>query len=63
MPNPKGTPENLQPLSTDRDEPLTETYTLRVSESMKESIKAQDNPQEFCRGAIQNALDKLDTTD
>ncbi|RAM50336.1 MAG: hypothetical protein C6Y22_17180 [Hapalosiphonaceae cyanobacterium JJU2] len=34
MPNPKGKPENLQPLSTDREEPLTKTLTIRVSESM-----------------------------
>ncbi|MBW4614439.1 MAG: hypothetical protein KME21_14435 [Desmonostoc vinosum HA7617-LM4] len=58
MPNPKGNPENLQPMKSDREEPLTEQVNLRVSKRMKEEIQQQDNPPEFCREAIQKALDE-----
>jgi len=58
MPNPKGNPDNLNPYETDRDEPLTANLSFRVSESMKEAVKAQDDPPEFCRQAIQEKLDK-----
>ncbi|BAZ32809.1 hypothetical protein NIES4074_53160 [Cylindrospermum sp. NIES-4074] len=57
MPNPKGTPENLQPFTTDRDEPLSEKLTVRITKSMDAEIKSQDNPPEFVREAIQKALD------
>lgn len=57
MPNPKGTPENLQPFTTDRDEPLSEKLTVRITKSMDTEIKSQDNPPEFVREAIQKALD------
>ena len=58
MPNPKGKPENLQPMKSEREEPLTEQVNLRVSKSMKEEIQNQDDPPEFCREAIQKALDE-----
>ncbi|MEA5514060.1 hypothetical protein [Nodularia sp. UHCC 0506] len=58
MPNPKGKPENLKPYETDRDEPLTANLSFRVSEAMKEAVKSKDDPPEFCRRAIQEALDK-----
>jgi hypothetical protein len=58
MPNPKGTPENLQPMKSEREEPLTEQVNLRVSKSMKEGIQQQDDPPQFCRDAIQKALDE-----
>ncbi|MFB2773316.1 hypothetical protein ACE1AT_29195 [Pelatocladus sp. BLCC-F211] len=58
MPNPKGKPENLQPLSTDREEALTKTLTIRVSESMYTEVKAKDNSAEYCREAIQEKLDR-----
>ncbi|RCJ25175.1 hypothetical protein A6770_27935 [Nostoc minutum NIES-26] len=58
MPNPKGNPDNLNPYETDRDEPLTANLSFRVSESMKEAVKAQDDPPEFCRQAIQEKLDR-----
>jgi hypothetical protein len=58
MPNPKGTPENLQPFSTDREEKLTEQLNIRVSEKMKEEVKKQNDPNEFVREAIKEKLEK-----
>jgi len=63
MPNPKGKPENLQPMKSEREEPLTEQVNLRVSKSMKEKIQKKENPPEFCREAIQKALDEDTTSD
>ncbi|MEH2407414.1 hypothetical protein [Nostoc sp.] len=57
MPNPKGTPENLEPGQRKGQEPLTANLSFRVSELMKEAVKAKDDPPEFCRQAIQKALD------
>ncbi|MEC4818259.1 MAG: hypothetical protein SAK29_34050 [Scytonema sp. PMC 1069.18] len=62
MPNPKGKPENLKPFQTDRDEPLTERIAIRVSKSMAERIKAIDNYPDFCRQALQKALDELEAS-
>lgn len=59
MPNPRGNPDNLQPLTTNRDEPLTEKITVRISKSMKEELHKQDDPPEFVRQAIRKALDEL----
>ncbi|MEH2320111.1 hypothetical protein [Nostoc sp.] len=58
MPNPKGNPQNLEPIKSSRDEQLTEQLNFRVTKDMKEEVKAQDNPPEFCRDAIQKALDE-----
>jgi hypothetical protein len=58
MPNPRGTPENLEPGTRKGDEPLTEQVNLRVSKSMKEGIQQQDDPPQFCRDAIQEKLDR-----
>ncbi|MEH2058111.1 MAG: hypothetical protein V7K97_18515 [Nostoc sp.] len=58
MPNPKGNSDNLNPYETDREEPLTANLSFRVSEKMKEEVKAQDDPPEFCREAIQEKLDR-----
>ncbi|MBD2410339.1 hypothetical protein FACHB389_01650 [Nostoc calcicola FACHB-389] len=58
MPNPKGNPDNLNPYETDREEPLTANLSFRVSERMKEEVKAQEDPPEFCRQAIQEKLDR-----
>jgi hypothetical protein len=63
MPNPKGKPENLQPMKSEREEPLTEQVNLRVSKSMKEKIQQQQDPPEFCRQAIQKALDEQQKSD
>ncbi len=58
MPNPKGTPENLKPFKSDRDEPLTEKINLRIPKSMKDDLNKVDNYPEFCRQAIRKALDE-----
>lgn len=58
MPNPKGNPENLKPYTTDRQEPLTEKINLRITKSMKEELQQIENAPEFCRQAIQKALDE-----
>ncbi|MEH2058981.1 MAG: hypothetical protein V7K97_23060 [Nostoc sp.] len=58
MPNPKGTPENLKPIKSQREEPLTEKMNIRMTKEMKEEVKAQDDPPEFCREAIQEKLDR-----
>ncbi|MDZ8033979.1 hypothetical protein [Nostoc sp. DedSLP04] len=58
MPNPKGNPQNFEPIKSDREEPLDGKLTIRVTKSMEEEVKAQDNPPEFCRKAIQKALDE-----
>ncbi|QLE54819.1 hypothetical protein [Nostoc sp. TCL26-01] len=60
MPNPKGKPENFNnPPSKD----LTETVTFRTTKEMKDAIKSQDNPGQFCRDAIQEKLDKSTSSD
>ncbi|MDZ7958916.1 MAG: hypothetical protein RMY34_13710 [Aulosira sp. DedQUE10] len=58
MPNPKGNPENFEPIKSERDNPLTEYLHLRITKEMKEEVKSKDDPPEFCRRAIQEALDK-----
>ncbi|WP_375504655.1 hypothetical protein [uncultured Nostoc sp.] len=54
----KGNPENLRPFTTDREESLTERLNLRVTKTMKEKLSIKDDPPEFCRRAIQKALDE-----
>jgi hypothetical protein len=54
----KGRPENLKPFTTDREESLTERLNLRITKTMKEEVQQQEDPPEFCRSAIQEALDK-----
>lgn len=52
----KGKPENFgNPEGRD----LTEQLNFRVTKEMKEAVKAQEDPPEFCRRAIQKALDEL----
>ncbi|MBW4674515.1 MAG: hypothetical protein KME52_10975 [Desmonostoc geniculatum HA4340-LM1] len=55
MPNPKGNPENFGNQSSRE---LTDSLSFRVTKEMKEEVKAKDDPPEFCRRAIQEALDK-----
>ncbi|KOP25022.1 hypothetical protein AMR41_16480 [Hapalosiphon sp. MRB220] len=40
------------------EKPLTKTLSIRVSESTYQEVKSKDNPGEFCRQAIQKALDE-----
>ncbi|MBH8563325.1 hypothetical protein I8748_14210 [Nostoc sp. CENA67] len=58
MPNPKGKPENLERIQPKGEEPMTEQISFRATKSMKEEVKAHDDPAEFCRRAIQEALDR-----
>lgn len=58
MPNPKGNPQNLKPAPSDREIKLTEQLNFRVTQEMKQEVKAQEDPPEFCRQAIQKALDE-----
>lgn len=57
----QGKPENF---NNPESQGLTEQLNIKVTPQMKEEVKAQDNPAQFCRDAIQRALDeqkKLDT--
>ncbi|WP_373525693.1 hypothetical protein [Nostoc sp.] len=58
MPNPKGNPQNLQPIKSNREESLTERINLRITKTMKEELSTKDDPPEFCRRAIEEALNK-----
>ena len=58
MPNPKGNPQNFEPAQAKGDKPLTDQLSFRVSKEMKEEVKAKDDPPEFCRQAIQKALNE-----
>ncbi len=58
MPNPKGNPQNFEPAQPKGEEPMTTSISFRCTESMKEAVKAQDDPAQFCRDAIQEKLDR-----
>ncbi|BAZ32881.1 hypothetical protein NIES4074_53880 [Cylindrospermum sp. NIES-4074] len=59
MPNPKGNPDSLKPFTTDRDEPLTEPLSLKITKSMSDDLKSLgDEKNDFVREAIQEKLDK-----
>ena len=60
MPNPKGRPENLKPLTTNRPEPLTAKLTVRLPQSMMDKLKTVENYPEFVRQCIQEGLDKIE---
>lgn len=51
----KGNPENF---NNPESQGLTEQLNIKVTPEMKEAVKAQDNPAQFCRDAIQEKLDK-----
>ncbi|WP_026732492.1 hypothetical protein [Fischerella sp. PCC 9605] len=64
MPNPHGNPEiKKYGFKTDRKESLSAKLTLRIPQSMLDKIKAIDNYPDFCRQALQKALDELDQLD
>jgi hypothetical protein len=51
----KGKPENFEnPPSKE----LTDQLSFRVTKEMKQEVKSQDDPPQFCRDAIQKALDE-----
>jgi len=51
----KGKPENF---GNQPSKDLSEQLSFRVTKEMKEQVKAQDDPPQFCRDAIQRALDE-----
>lgn len=51
----KGKPENF---GNQPSKELTEQLNFRVTKEMKEEVKAKDDPPEFCRQAIQKALNE-----
>lgn len=57
-PMPKGNPNPKCRFTTTRDEPLTEQFPIRVTKSMMELLKIQDDPREYVRQAIQEKLDR-----
>ncbi|MBW4569890.1 hypothetical protein [Tolypothrix sp. VBCCA 56010] len=63
MPNPKGNPDNLQPFTTTRDEPLKAQLTIRIPESVMARLKTIDDYREFCRQAIYKALSELESSE
>ena len=54
MPNPNPSPETR--FKTNRSEPLSSKVTVRVTDSMLEQLKKQDNYREFIRQAIAEKL-------
>ncbi len=50
----------LTRFTTEREEPLREQLTLRVSASMKKKIKGRENWQEFVRETLDKALAELE---
>jgi hypothetical protein len=59
---PGGNPDlaNFQ-FTTDRDEPLSEKITIRISPSMLRHLQGLDNYREFCRKAIAEKLEQMET--
>ncbi|MEH2232016.1 MAG: hypothetical protein V7K71_20730 [Nostoc sp.] len=55
MPDRKGKPENF---GNQPSKELTDQLSFRVTKEMKEEVKAKDDPPEFCRQAIQKALNE-----
>jgi hypothetical protein len=51
----KGKPENF---NNPPSQELTEQISFRATKEMKEAVKAQDDPAQFCRDAVQEKLDK-----
>ena len=57
---PKGNPNiKNHGFTTDRSEPLIAKLTLRLPQSMMDKLKSLENYPDFCRQAIQSALEKL----
>lgn len=58
MARPGGNPElSKYQFTTERDEPLTQKFTLRVTDSMLEQLRSLDtNWREFVREAISDKL-------
>lgn len=57
MPNPNPSPKTR--FKSDRSEPLSSKVTVRVTNSMLEELKAQENYREFIREAIAEKLQNM----
>ncbi len=55
MLNPRGNPQNFD---NQPSKELTEQLNFPVTKEMMDEVKAQDDPPQFCRDAIQEALNK-----
>jgi len=51
----KGKPDNF---GNQESRDLTEQLNFRVTKEMKEEVKSKDDPAQFCRDAVQRALDE-----
>jgi hypothetical protein len=61
MPNPQGNPDiKNHGFKTDRDEPLTESLTIKITKSMIEKLKSMENYREKCRQAIAQMIEELE---
>ncbi len=59
MARPGGNPDLVtHQFSTDRDEPLSEKITIRISPSMLKYLKGMDNYREYCREAIATRIEQ-----
>lgn len=48
--------------TTNRDEPLTERFSIRITSSMYQELRMLDNWREFVREAISDKLKKSNRT-
>ncbi|GAA6621563.1 hypothetical protein [Scytonema sp. NUACC26] len=53
--NPKIKEHSFQP---EGEKPLSKPFTVKLTETMYNEVKGQDNPGKFVRDAIQEKLDK-----
>ncbi|MDJ0712897.1 MAG: hypothetical protein QNJ54_01595 [Prochloraceae cyanobacterium] len=58
MPNPNPSPATR--FKSEREEPLTKRFTIRVAPSTLEKLKAKENWREFVRQAIDKALAEVE---
>ena len=61
MSNPNPSPETR--FTSDRSEPLTSKITIRITDSMLEELKKQDNYREFIREAIAQRLAEVKSSE
>lgn len=59
MANPNPSPKTRY--TTNRNEPLTSSLSMKISASMKQRLKEQENWQELVREAIAKALEEKES--
>ncbi|NWF60632.1 MAG: hypothetical protein HXY43_15575 [Fischerella sp.] len=60
MPKKRGNPKITEHGIPAKENPMRKTLCIKVTELMFEKIKSIDNYSEFCRQALQEALDRLE---